>query len=130
MFVLTFMQEFYIDVELSQGITRIQVDEVPPEQWDMPYAPQFIVEYHNGREFITLTLLLEQGKWYDRNSRITEDDFQARYIGAESWNMAYQSPLSDGAVQEIGEAIGRHMIVHLTAYMALFIPVFRKPELN
>ncbi|AMR33609.1 hypothetical protein A0256_20345 [Mucilaginibacter sp. PAMC 26640] len=124
------MQEFYIDVELSQGVTRIQVDEVPPEQWDMPYAPQFIIEYHNGREFITLTLLLDQGKWYDRNSRITEDDSQLRYVDADSWNMAYQSPLGDGAVREIGEAIGRHMIVHLTAYMALFIPVFRAPGLN
>lgn len=124
------MQEFYIDVELSQGTTRIQVDEMPPEQWDMPYAPQFIVEYHNGREFITLTLLLEQGKWFDRNSRITEDDFQGHYAGPGSWNMGYQSPLSDTAAQEIGEAIGRHMIVHLTAYMALFIPVFRAPDLN
>ncbi|WP_374951377.1 hypothetical protein [Mucilaginibacter sp.] len=126
------MDEFYIDVTLSQGLTRIQVDEVSPEQWDMPYAPQFIIEFHNGKEFITLTMHLEDGKWYDRNKRISEDDKQLRYfeLNADNYNPYYQSPLNEDAIQLIGQAIGRHMLVHLTAYMALFIPVFPNPDLN
>jgi hypothetical protein len=43
---------------------------------------------------------------------------------------AYNSPLSSLAIQDIGMAIGRHMVVHLTAYMGLFVPVFRTPTLN
>lgn len=126
------MEEFYIDVELSQGMTRIQVDEVPPEQWDMPYTPQFIIEFHNGLEFITLTLQLEDGHWYDRNTRLPDEDFHLRYseLGPEAWNPDYRSPLLETAILKIGEAISRHMVVHLTAYMGLFVPVFREPTLN
>jgi hypothetical protein len=126
------MEPFYIDVELSQGTTRIQVDEVPPEQWDMPYIPQFIIDFHNGKGFITLTLQLECGKWYDRNARVSEDDFHLRYFeqGPDSWNPNYQSPLDGPDLREIGQAIGRHMVVHLMAYMGLFIPVFREPTFN
>ncbi|MEO7214444.1 hypothetical protein [Mucilaginibacter sp.] len=126
------MQEFYIDVGLSQGVTRIQVDEVPPEQWDMPYTPQFIVEFHNGKNFTTLTLQLEDGQWYDRNARVSEGDLYPRYAepDAETRDPYYKSPLTGQALQFIGEAIGRHMIVYLTAYMGLFVPVFRAPTLN
>jgi hypothetical protein len=126
------MEAFYIDVELSRGITRIQVDEVSPEQWDMPYTPQFIIDFHNGKGFITLTLQLEQGKWYDRNSRVSEDDFHIHYFepGPDSGNPNYQSPLSESAIREIGRAIARHMIVQLTAYMGMFIPAFPTPTLN
>ena len=126
------MEEFYIDVELSQGMTRIQVDEVPPEQWNMPYTPQFIIEYHNGQAFITLTLQLENGRWYDRNTRLPDNDLYLRYfeLGPEAWNPDYQSPLSESAILKIGEAISRHMVIHLTAYMGLFVPVFREPTLN
>lgn len=126
------MEEFYIDVKLSQGITRIQVDEVPPEQWDMPFSPQFIIEFYSAKECVTLTIQLEDGRWYDRNNRPSGDNLQLQY-GQEAekdWNLNYQSPLSSVTIQEIGEAIARHMIVHLTAYMALFIPVFRSPALN
>jgi hypothetical protein len=126
------MEEFYIDVELSQGITRIQVDEVPPEQWDMPFTPQFIIEFHNSNGFITLTLQLEQGNWYDRNTRVSDDDTYLRYTepDPDARNPDYQSPLSESAIRKIGQAIGRHMVVHLTAYMGLFIPVFREPTFN
>jgi len=127
------MEEFYIDVELSRGMTRIQVDEIPPEQWDMPYTPQFIIEFHNGLAFITLTLQLEDGRWYDRNTRLSDDDFHLRYFELgpdEAWNPDYQSPLPESAVARIGQAISRHMVVHLTAYMGLFVPVFREPTLN
>lgn len=120
------MQEFYIDVELSRVLTRIQVDEVPPEEWDMPYTPQFIIEFHTGKGFITLTLQLEDGQWYDRSGRIPDDGPAA----VEACDPYYQSPLTSQAIQTIGEAIGRHMIVHLTAYMGLFVPVFRTPTLN
>lgn len=125
------MEEFYIDVKLSRGMTRIQVDEVPPEQWDLPYAPQFIIEYYNGREFITMMLQLEQGEWYDRNARVQDDDIQ-RYFEPvpDPHNADYESPLSVQAIHDIGQAISRHMVVHLTAYMGLFIPVFREPTLN
>ena|SRR3954469_1308275 len=122
------MEAFYIDVELSRGITRIQVDEVPPEQWSMPYAPQFVIDYHNGQHFITVTLQLEQGRWYDRDTRFSEEDFPLHYL--QTGNPAYHSPLSETAIRQIGEAIGRHMVVHLCAYMGLFIPVFREPSLN
>jgi len=126
------MEEFYIDVELSQGMIRIQVDEVPPEQWDMPYTPAFIIEFHNGMEPIMLTLQLEQGRWYDRNSRLPDEDFHLRYfeLGPGAWNPNYQSPLTESAIVKIGQAISRHMVVHLTAYMGLFVPVFREPTLN
>jgi len=125
------MEEFYIDVKISRGMTRIQVDEVPPEQWDLPYAPQFIIEFYNGREFITMMLQLEQGEWYDRNARVQDDDIQ-RYFEPvpDPRNADYESPLSVQAIQEIGQAISRHMVVHLTVYMGLFIPVFREPTLN
>ncbi|OOQ61915.1 hypothetical protein [Mucilaginibacter pedocola] len=123
------MEEFYIDVELSRGLTRIQVDEVPPEQWDMPYTPQFIIEFRDGNEFITLTLQLEDGHWYDRSARLPDDDYP-RPPDAEPTDPYYQSPLTAQAIQAVGEAISRHMIVHLTAYMGLFVPVFRTPTLN
>ncbi|MDB5117013.1 MAG: hypothetical protein JWQ79_2505 [Mucilaginibacter sp.] len=126
------MEEFYIDVELSQVITRIQVDEILPEQWDIPYNPQFIIEFHTGHEFITLTLQLENGKWFDRNTRVSTNGFYQRYfdLDAEALNINYHSPLTDTAIQKIGEAISRHMVIHLTAYMGLFVPVFREPTLN
>lgn len=125
------MEEFYIDVKLSRGMTRIQVDEVPPEQWDLPYAPQFIIEFYNGHEFTTLLLQLEQGEWYDRNARIQDDDIQYYFDPLpDAAGSDYQSPLSVQAIREIGQAISRHMVVHLTAYMGLFIPVFREPTLN
>jgi hypothetical protein len=124
------MEEFYIDVELSQGLTRIQVDEVPSEQWDMAFAPQFIIEYHNGKEFITMTLQLEQGQWYDRDARAAEGN-HPQYIDLSREAVHnYYSPLSEIAIRAIGQAIGRHMVVYLTAYMGLFISVFRKPTLN
>ncbi|WP_184546180.1 hypothetical protein [Mucilaginibacter sp. FT3.2] len=126
------MEEFYIDVTLSRGTTRIQVEEIPPEQWDMPYTPQFIIEFYHVKGFITLTLQLERGKWYDRNTRISEDDFHLRYfeLGPDAFNPNYQSPLTDAAIQEIGSGIARHMIVMLTYYMGYFVPVFREPTFN
>jgi hypothetical protein len=102
------MQEFYLDVELNRGLTRIQVDEVPPEACAMPGSPQFIIEYHTAAGFLTLTLQLESGTW-------SVDEL---YL------------LSPDEVKAIGSAISNHMIVSLTAYMGLFIPQFRNPTLN
>ena len=126
------MEEFYIDVELSRGLTRIQVDEVLPEQWDMPYIPQFVIEYHTGLGFLTLTVQLENGTWYDRNSRSSEDDFHLRYfeMGPDAWSPDYQSPLSKADLLVIGRAISNYMVIRLTAYMGLFVPSFRNPTLN
>jgi len=126
------MEEFYIDVELKRGLTRIQVEGITPEQWDIPYTPQFIIDYRTNEGFITFTIRLEDGKWYDRNTRILEDDFYLRYfeLGDDAWNPDYQSPLSDSELQVIGNAISRHMVIQLTAYMGLFIPSFRTPTLN
>lgn len=125
------MEEFYIDVALNRGMVRLQVDEVPPEQWDLPFVPQFIVEYHNGREFVTLTLRLEQGKWFDNNVRF-DDDAYLHYFDTrpDSWDPYYHSPLEQDEINNIGSAIARHMIVHLQAYMALFVPTFPCPEVN
>ena len=126
------MEEFYIDVQLSRGLARLQVDEVPPEQWDMPYTPQFIIEYHNGKDFITITLQLEQGKWYDRNARTFEGDWHLRYfeLGTDVRNPNYASPLTQPEIDEIGQAISRHMVVMLNAYMTLFVDAFPNPKLN
>lgn len=126
------MEEFYINVELGRVMTRIQVDEVPPERWDMPNTPQFIIDFHNGRGFVTLTIQLDQGYWYDSNTRKTEDDFYLNQAdpGDEAYDPYYQSPLSEATLQEIGRAIARHMIVLLTTYMGLFVPAFPTPTLN
>ncbi len=124
------MQEFYIDVEFSRGLTRIQVDEVPPEQWDAPALPQFIVEFHDGHEFVMVTLQLDQGQWYDRKTRLPGDDIQSQAEDADAPDLYYHSPLTSAAIQHIGEAIARHMVVHLTAYLGLFVPVFSSPALN
>jgi len=126
------MEEFYIEILLNKGMIRIQVQEVAPEQWDMPYTPQFALEYYAGKGFTTLTIRLEQGTWYDRNTRMSEDDFHLRYfeLGDDAWNPDYQSPLADTELQEIGNAIASYMVVQLTAYMEFFIPSFRTPTLN
>jgi len=127
------MEEFYIDVELSRGMIRIQVDEILPEHWDIPYIPQFIIEFHTGKAFLTLTIQLENGTWYDRNTRLSEDDFHLRYLELgpdEAWNPEYQSPLSAADLKIIGMAISNHMVIHLTTYMSLFVPQFRNPILN
>lgn len=124
------MQEFYIDVELSRGLTRIQVDEVPPEQWDAPTLPQFIVEFHNGEEFVMVTLQLDHGQWYDRKTRLPGDEVQLQGNDSDATGLFYHSPVTSAAIQHIGEAIARHMVVHLTAYLGLFVPVFSSPALN
>ncbi len=126
------MEEFYVDVQLNLGMARLQVDEVPPEQWDMPYIPQFIIEFYNGKGFITLTLQLEKGKWHDRNMRTSGEDWHLRYfeLGADAWNPDYQSPLYQEEIDRIGEAISRHMIVMLNAYMSLFVLTFPDPSVN
>ena len=127
------MEEFYIDVELHRGITRIQVDEVPPEQWDMPYIPQFVIEFHTGQACLTLTIQLESGQWYDWNTRLSEGDFNLHYFEPDpdlAWNPDYQSPLGAGELKAIGSAISNYMIVRLTAYMSFFVSSFRNPVLN
>jgi hypothetical protein len=127
------MDEFYIDVELSRGLTRIQVDEVPPGEWGLPYIPRFVIEYYTGKGFLTLTLQLEDGTWYDRNTRLSADDFHLRFfeLGPDgAFNPDYQSPLDPEELKAIGSAISNHMVVRLTAYMGLFIPQFRNPTLN
>jgi hypothetical protein len=126
------MEEFYIDVELRRGLTRIQVDEVSPEEWDMPYIPQFVIEFHTGQTFLTLTVHLENGAWYDRNTRLSDGDFHLRYfeLGPDAWNPGYQSPLSAEELKAIGIGISNYMIVRLTAYMSFFVSSFRNHTLN
>ncbi|MVN92934.1 hypothetical protein [Mucilaginibacter aquatilis] len=125
------MDEFYIDIQLNRGLTRIQVDEVPSHQWDFPFIPQFIVEFYHQNEFITLTLQLEHGTWYDRNLRIAEDEEIKQHLDAvDNCTPNYQCALSASELQEIGAAISRHMVVYLTAYLGLLVPAFRNPTLN
>ena len=127
------MDEFYIDVELSRGLTRIQVDKVSPEESVMPYIPRFVIEYHNGRGLLTLNLQLENGIWYNRNGRLSKGDFYLRFFELgpdEAFNPDYQSPLSPEELRAIGSAISNCMVVRLTAYIGLFIPQFRNPTLN
>jgi hypothetical protein len=127
------MEEFYIDVEISRGLTRIQVDEVPPEQWHLSYVPEFVIEYHTGKEFLTLTIQLEHNIWYDRNTRLSDGDFNLRYFELgpdEAWNPDYQSPLNTFDLKVIGGAISNYMVIHLTTYMGLFIPQFVDPAKN
>jgi len=126
------MEEFYIDVVLNKGMIRIEVQEVPSEQWDIPFTPQFVIDYYAGSGFTTFTIRLEEGIWYDRNTRGLDADMGLRYfeIGEEAWNPNYQNPLDEDELQKVGNAIARHMVVQLTAYMDLFIPSFRTPTLN
>lgn len=126
------MEVFYIDVELNRGLTRLQVDEVPPEQWDMPHTPQFYVEYHNGKEFTMIILRLEKGNWYDRNTRLHGDEYHLNHfsLNEDTWSPEYQSPLDRYEIDNIGRAISRHMVVMLQAYIGLFVPVFPWPAIN
>jgi len=122
------MEEFYIDVEPERGITQTQVDEMPPEQWGMDYTPQFIIELHNGAAFITLTLQLQQGRWYDRNTKRPDEEFHLYYLGLEpdAQTPNYQSYLIESTVIQIDRAISNYMV----AYMNLSVPVFCKSTLN
>lgn len=127
------MEEFYIEVQLGIGATQIQVNEIPPEQCRLPGTPQFLIEYFNNAKLVTLTLQLEQGRWYDRNTRFNEDDYYLRYfeLGTdEAWNPDCQSPLSLAELEAIGQAIARHMVVYLSRYMSLFVPSFPNPVKN
>ena len=127
-----FMEEFYIDVELYRGVTRIQVDEQPPEEWDMPYMPQFVIEFYTGQAFLTFTIQLENGEWYDRNTRLSDGDFHLQYfeLGPDAWNANYRSPLTTDELKAIGHAISNYMIVKLTAYMSFFVRSFGDTTLN
>ncbi|MFC0513533.1 hypothetical protein ACFFGT_04950 [Mucilaginibacter angelicae] len=114
-------------------MTRIQVETVEPGGWDMPGCPQFVIEYFNGEHFLRLTLQLEGGTWYDRNTRLPEDDFFLRYLelGPEqAWDPHYESPLSPAELKLIGHRISAYMIVALQDYMGLFIPQYPAPALN
>lgn len=127
------MDKFYIDVEISRGATRIQVDEVLPEHWDMPCIPQFVIEFYSGRAFLNLTVQLVNGSWYDRNTLLSEEDFRLSRFEPwpeQAWNADYQSPLNAADLKAIGMAISNYMIIRLTAYMGLFVPQYRNPTLN
>ncbi|CAM3756920.1 hypothetical protein MUGA111182_07690 [Mucilaginibacter galii] len=128
------METFYIDAELSRGLTRIQVDEIQPEHWDMPATPQFMIEFYmHGSGFMTLTIQLESGIWYDRLTRLSEDDLQLLYYELDpnhAWDPNYQCPLSKAELKNIGMVISNYMVTYLTIYMGAFIPQFRTPTLN
>ncbi|GAA4327625.1 hypothetical protein GCM10023149_31140 [Mucilaginibacter gynuensis] len=127
------MQEFYIDVVMYRGLTRIQVDEVPPEGWTSQGKPQFIIEFYADSGFLTLTLQLENGIWYDRNTRLSAEDYHLRFFEPgpdEAFVPNYKSPLSTEDIRIIGNGISNYMVVALTSYMGLFIPQFRTPTLN
>jgi len=125
--------EFYIDVELERGLTRVQVEAVSSGSWDIPGCPQFVIEYFTGQHFLTLTLQLEGGTWYDRNTRLPEDQFFLRYfeLGPDkAWDPGYQSPLSPAALKSIGNKISDYLVVAVHDYLCLFIPQYRTPTLN
>lgn len=127
------MTEFYIEVELEHGLTRIQVDAIAFNGWDMPACPQFIIEYFTGHDFLVRTIQLEHGTWYDRNTRLSENEFFLRYfeLGPEkAWNPEYESPLSAAELKLIGNSISNYMVGMLSAYMGLFVPQYRTPTLN
>lgn len=127
------LPEFYIEVELERGLTRVQVEAIAFSGWDMPGCPQFIIEYFTGHDFFTLTVQLENGTWYDRNTRLSEDEFFLRYfeLGPEkAWDPAYESPLSVAELKLIGNGISNYMVVMLSDYMGLFVPQYRTPTLN
>ena len=127
------METFYIEVALGRGLTRIQVDEVLPEDWDVPGAPQFVIEYFSSPRFLTLTIRLANGCWHDRNTRLTEDEYFLRYdeLGpGQAWNPDYHCPLSPRELQAIGMAISNHMVIYLSAYLGLLMPQYRTPTLN
>lgn len=127
-----FTEEFFIDVELAQGLTRLQVEEVTPEAQAVLQILLFTIDFYNGQGFTTLTLQLENGKWYDRDSRFTDGEYYLLYADGNlnAWDPHYQSPLSYGDITRIGAAIANYMIVRLVAQMSLFVPVFPDPKFN
>ena len=126
------MEEFYVDIRLPEGVIRVQVDEVPAQQWDIPFTPEFIIEYFNGKDLITLTLVLEQGRWFERGNWLRNNQPQLLGLNAEpdELHFSFIALPSESLIQEIGNAIARHMVVHLTTYMGLFMPAFRNPIVN
>ncbi|MGN6177548.1 MAG: hypothetical protein ACTHNW_00090 [Mucilaginibacter sp.] len=127
------MREFYIHVELRQGPTWVQVDEVPPESWSKPGVPAFIIEYDSTNGNVLLTVQLEQGIWYDQNTHSSEENVYFQELEEDSYEHRYpdyQSPLYSDELRAIGDAISRHMVVALSAYLGLFYNQFRRPALN
>lgn len=127
------MQEFYIIVELRQGPTWVQVDEVPPESWSMCGVPAFVIEFDTTDGNEVLTIQLERGIWYDQNRRQTEENSYLRYLEEgpdECWNLNYQSPLNSDELKAIGNAISNYMMVALSSYISLFFQQYRNPALN
>ena len=127
------MEEFCINVELKSRITCIQVEPVPPGSWYASGFPQFLLEFHNGRGFVNLTLQLENGTWYDRNTRLSEDDFHLRFFELgpdDAWNPDYQSPFSPAELKAMGQAISNYMAVYLGNYLGYFIQQLTRPGLN
>ncbi|NCD71230.1 hypothetical protein [Mucilaginibacter agri] len=124
-----FTEEFFIDVELMQGLTRLQVEEVTAEAQAVLQILLFTIDFYNGKGFTTLTLQLVNGKWYDRDSRFTDGEYYMLY-GDGNLNLNYESPLSQDDINRIGAAIANYMIVKLVAQMSLFVPVFPDPKFN
>ncbi|MCZ4223447.1 hypothetical protein [Pedobacter rhodius] len=125
------MLEFYIDVKLSRGLSRIQVDEVLPEQWGMPYIPQFADRYPTPGNFL-VSKQFENGIWYARNSRISNDDLHISYFAPDldALRPDYQSLLACIKLKSTGIAIS-NPDGHLPECLyAAFVPQFRKPSLN
>src|ERR1700744_4332645 len=98
------MQEFYINIQLRQGLTCIEVDPVPPEGWAMRGTPEFVIEYDTVTGVKVLTIRLEHGIWYDRNTRLTDDEVYMRCLEEldEGWNINYQSPLNSEELKAVG----------------------------
>jgi len=124
------INDFYVDVEMSTRITRIQVEEIPEEQWYTRGCPQFRIDYYHEKGFNTLVLELEQGRWYDCGTRYSADDYQSSCSEPQGWDPEYKSPLSNQDTRKIGQAIANHMVVKLTARVGLYIPVFPNPGSN
>ena len=133
MFVVMIMDEFIIDAELRRGVTPLQVEVVPADRWTMPACPQFVVTYFNEQQVCVVTLQLENGVWYDQDTRLLEN--QLFSIGLESrapkaYDPAYRSPLEVNELRNIGHEISKRMTVQLTAWLSLFTPTYPAPVLN
>jgi hypothetical protein len=126
------MEEFFIDVRLERGITRIQVEEITPEEHAILNILLFTIDFYSGKGFTTLTLQLQDGKWFDRNMLFGEDDSQQHnlVLNFDSRNLNYQPALSQEDINRIGKSIADFMVIKLIARMSLFVPVFPKPSLN
>ncbi|QQL51249.1 hypothetical protein [Mucilaginibacter ginkgonis] len=121
------VDDFFVDVQLAQGLTRIQVEEATPYEQAVLNILLFTIDFYNGKSFTTLTLQLENGNWHLHDNRFTDDTDQLHFH--EFWE-DYNCPLTRHEISTIGAAISNYMVVQLVSRMSLFVASLPNPAVN